>query len=148
MTQRHTLWRPRVNFATAAGFLLVGGLMVITTGYGGFVYWPAVLGFLVLAGRAALIRVVLHPDGITVCNRFRTHRLRWTDVFGVGRPNPSVARPAFCLMTLDGRAIRLEAFPVGPWRPDGRYEAWAELIDRTRVERAGPVPLVIPGPTA
>ena len=150
MGQRHTLWRPQWNLPLAAIYL-AGGAGMVASSYGNGVdlVIGSTLGLacLVLAVRAALVRVVLRPERIVVSNLWSTHRLAWTTVVGVGRPNPTVSRPVFCLITIDGRTIRLDAFPVGRLRYRRRYGDWADLIDRTRVERAGPLPPAMPLPT-
>jgi hypothetical protein len=143
MSQRQTLWRPQWNLPLAVTYLAAGAGMVATS-YGNTV--DLVIGgslglaCAVVAVRTALVRVVLRPEGVLVANVWGTHRVAWTTVVGVGRPNPTVSRPVFCLLTIDGRAIRLDAFPAGHLRYRRRYGGWAELIDRTRIERAGPVP--------
>jgi Bacterial PH domain len=148
--REHTLWRPQRNLPVAALYLVVGAAFV-AGGYSSVLSMilGGALGLAILAVgvRRASVRVVLRPDGIAVCNLRRTYQVPWARVVAVDRPDPNSSRPTFRLVTVDGRLIRMEAFPQGRLKYHPRYGDWADLIDRTRVERAGPLPPAMPLPT-
>jgi hypothetical protein len=90
--------------------LFLAGAVVVAHGLLGKLFWGALLILAVVTTiRMARSAVVVTPDGLTLRDTLRTHRLSWSQVQYISPASDDPAFRAIGVVTRDGRQLRCAA---------------------------------------